>query len=84
MIEFTGLTRYYKFIDNMQVDIVEAVENCFDKEADPEVSWSVFRDYLRRIKKQHKEEYGLYLESDMEEDLPESEMARWRRENPNK
>lgn len=81
-MELQGKSKYYMFIDRMQYNIIEAVENCFDKETDPEVNWSVFRDYLRKLKKQNAIEYSDYLESDAEDEDSESEYAKYRRENP--
>lgn len=81
-LDIKGSLKYRLYLDTLRYDIAEAAQYAFDFETDPEVCWGVFREYLRKLKKQHVEEYQEYLESDVEEELPESEISKWRRENP--
>ena len=75
-------TRYRLFIDRMINDISVLAEDIFDADHDPEVIWSVFRRELQKLKKEHSQRYGLYMESEDETEFPESEISKWRRENP--
>lgn len=78
---FSLKTKYRLFIDGMKADIIESVDEIFDFEKDPEITFDVFRSLLRRYKKENKKQYLKLLESDCEEPLEESEISKWRRLN---
>lgn len=62
--------------------MAEGMNVCFeDMDVDPEVSWKLFREGLRKIKKKHTEMYLDYLETDSDIELPESEIVAWRNKN---
>lgn len=62
--------------------IVEGIYLCFsDVDIDPEAAWLEFREGLKKIKKKQTKLYLEYLETDDETPIPESEIAKWRRQN---
>ena len=83
-MELTGKSKQMMFMNHMMAEIMDAVPEIFDAETDPEVSWYVFRTFLRKVKKTHIEAYNEYMESDSEDEPKESEISKWRRENPDK
>lgn len=83
-MELTGKSKHLMFMNHMMAEIMDTVSEIFDAETDPEVSWHVFRTFLRKIKKEHVEAYNEYMECDVEDEPEESEIWKWRRENPDK
>lgn len=75
--------KYRLFIDRMKFEIEEAVGECFDSSTDPEICFSVFRNFLRKIKKENVKEYLEFMESDDDFELEDSEIAKWRKLNNN-
>lgn len=65
--------------DEMPRTIRNMMEVFFDRDTDPEVSWHLFRQELRKLKKRHKE---LYLDCGEEDDhtVYESAISKHRRE----
>lgn len=63
-IKLNDDTRHRLFMERMKDSLKEAVDECFSVNRDVEVSWSVFRDHLRKLKKAHKESYEKYMETD--------------------
>jgi dihydroorotase-like cyclic amidohydrolase len=68
-------------------ELETGIDCCFEKDADPEVSWAMFREGLKRLKKEHIEYFNAYKEylkacgeMDSEEEAPESEISKWRNE----
>ena len=47
-----------------KAEVAELMEGCFSADTDPEVSWQLFREQLRKLKKRHCELYMEYLETD--------------------
>lgn len=64
-------TRLRLFLnDELVVDVNELLDGCFSIDTDPEVSWQLFRERLRKLKKKHCQLYDEYLESDALDDEP--------------
>ena len=61
--------------------VSEMIDGCFEENTDPEISWILFREGLRKLKKKHKELFKEFGESDSDEEAPESEISKWRRLN---
>jgi len=80
---FPPEVKYRMFIDAMKAHISEAVQGCFDADTDPNVCWEVFREALRKFKRENIKSYQMFLDSDDETPLPESEISKWRRNNNN-
>ena len=59
----------------------EMMGGLFEENTDPEISWTLFREGLRKLKKKHTELFKDAGESDSEEEAPESEISKWRRLN---
>ena len=52
--------------EEIPIEIGACVDGVFDLDADPEVSWSLFRELITKLKKRHKKLYVKYMESDAE------------------
>jgi len=75
-MEQTIETRLRLFLNyTLKAEVAELMEGCFTAETDPEVSWQLFREQLRKLKKRHCELYVEYLESD----APDNEPTKWQK-----
>lgn len=59
--KFSPNTRYAIQVDKMKGGIIDLVEDCFNKETDPEMQWKFFREQLTHYK---REQILAYLETD--------------------
>lgn len=55
-------TRYAIQVDKMKHSIIELVDDCFNRDTDPEVQWMYFREQLTHYK---REQILAYLETDV-------------------
>jgi len=60
--ELSANTRYAIQVDKMKNSIMELVDDCFNRDTDPEVQWKYFRSQLTHYK---REQILAYLETDV-------------------
>lgn len=61
-LNFSANTIYAIQVDKMKNSIMELVEDCFNRDTDPEVQWKYFREQLTHYK---REQILAYLETDV-------------------
>jgi len=62
-------------------ELSECILGVFEKDTDPEVSWQLLRGLIKKLKKEHVELYTEYLDTEDDNEAPESAIAKHRREN---
>ena len=74
-MEYSAETKLKIFLNHTFKDDVNGLmDNCFFTRADPEVSWQLFREQLRKLKKKH---IKLYLENMESDDFENGEPSEW-------
>jgi hypothetical protein len=75
-MDYNAETKLRIFLNHeFKAEVAELLEGCFATDTDPEVSWQLFREQLRKLKKQHCNLYEEYMESD----APDDELTEWQK-----
>jgi len=70
-MEFNAETKLRIYLNHeFKEEVLTLLEGCFVADADPEASWQLFRERLRKLKKKHCNLYEDYMESDEPDDEP--------------